>query len=128
MKKLLLSLAMVGFFATVNAQDAKQPAQSAEQRAITQTQKASKQLQLSIEQESKFKNLALARNNSIEAIRSKAKASTDKAVKQAAKAEAKTVRDKFNADVNAMLTPEQQPKWAAHVKKMQEKQGQNQQD
>jgi len=127
MKKLLLSIAIASLFTTVaQAQATKQassqqPTQTAEQKAIAQTQKASTQLGLSIEQESKFKALALNRINTIAPLKEKAKNSTDKAVKQAAHAEIKTARDKFFNDVNAMLTPDQQVKWANHKKKLEEK-------
>ena len=127
MKKLLLSIAIVGLFTTAaQAQASKQatsqqPAKSNDQRAIEETQKASKQLGLSVEQESKYRGLATTRLNTIVPLRQKAKASTDKVAKDAAHNDIKAARNQFFNDVNAILNAEQQVKWANHKKKMEEK-------
>ncbi len=127
MKKLLLSIAIVGLFTTAaHAQAAKQassdqPTQTAEQKAIEQTQKASKQLGLSIDQESKFKGFALERINTIAPLKQKMKSSSDKTAKQATQNEIKAAREKFFSNVNAILNADQQVKWANHKKKLEEK-------
>ena len=129
-----MSIAIVGLFTTVaQAQASKQgstqaPVKSNEDRAVEETQKASKQLSLSIDQESKFKGYALERLNTVVPLKQKAQASTDKAVKQAAHADVKAAREKFFNNVNSMLNADQQAKWATHRKKMEEKNAESQHD
>jgi hypothetical protein len=128
MRKLVLSIAIVGLFATAaQAQDAKkqpvktQTSQTAEQQAEEQTKKAVAILGLTDDQQAKFKAFAIEKMNVIVPIREKAQATTDKTQKQALQGEVKAAREKFFTNVNGILNPDQQTKWAEHKKKMQEK-------
>src|SRR3954471_11921535 len=105
MKKLLLSFAVIGLFATTQAQDAakksgKQGTETPEQKADQQTKKAITQLGLSADQQTKFKAFELERINTVSPLKEKAHATTDKAQKQAIHAQIKTAREKFFNDVN----------------------------
>jgi hypothetical protein len=130
MKKLLLTIAALGALTfTAAAQNAgksatasQQPALTAEQKAEKETTKATGALSLTDAQKATFKKLALERFTANMPLREKAKASTDKAEKQTLRSQIVANNDKFFTSVNAMLTPEQQTKWADHRKKMQEKQ------
>lgn len=130
MKKLFLTIAALGAltFTTVaqnggrSATSSQQSALTAEQRAEKETTKATSALSLTDAQKATFKKLALERFTANMPLREKAKASTDKAEKQTLRSQVVANNDKFFTSVNAMLTPEQQTKWADHRKKMQEKQ------
>lgn len=126
MKKLFLTIAILGALATnTSAQDAKKPVANSkseltiEQRAEKETLKATSALGLSDAQKTTFKKLITERFTTNKPIREKAKASTDKAEKQALRKQLKANNEKFFTSVNSMLTAEQQPKWADYRKKMQ---------
>ena len=126
MKKLFLTIAVLGALATTAvAQDAKkaasnaQPELTVEQKAERETIKATAALGLSDAQKATFKKLATERFTTNKPLREKARASSDKAEKQALRKQLKANNEKFFTSVNSMLTPEQQPKWADYRKKMQ---------
>jgi hypothetical protein len=128
MKKLFLTIAVLGALATTSvAQNAKkagasnQPELTAEQRADKETTRAAGALGLSEAQKATFKKLAIERFTLNKPLREKGKASTDKTEKQNLHKQIKSNNEKFFASVNSMLTPEQQTKWAEHKKKMQDK-------
>ena len=130
MKKLFLTITVLSALTLTSvAQDARksatasqQPVLTAEQRADKETTKATGALSLNDSQKATFKKLALERFTANMPLREKAKASTDKAQKQTLRTQILANNDKFFTTVNAMLTPEQQTKWAEHRKKMQTKQ------
>ncbi len=128
MKKLFLTIAVLGALAFNSfAQDAnrkaagQQPELTIEQRAEKETTKATAALGLTEAQKVKFKQFTLDRFNTNQPLREKAKASSDKAQKQALHSQMKANTDKYFANVNGILTAEQQPKWADHKKKFDEK-------
>lgn len=126
MKKLFLTIAVLGALATTAmAQDANkaaanhQPELTVEQKADKETTRIAGALGLSDAQKATFKKLAIERFSANKPLRDKAKASTDKTEKQNLRKQVKANNEKFFASVNSMLTPEQQTKWADHKKKMQ---------
>jgi len=124
MKKLFLTIAVLGAFAFNSfAQDAnkkagQEPQLTIEQRADKETQKAVVALSLSDTQKAKFKQFTIERFTANQPLREKAKATTNKADKDAIHAQMKANTDKYFTSVNGILTAEQQPKWADHKKKM----------
>lgn len=126
MKKLLMSLALVGLFSTtpVLAQNGNKTAQQStktnEQKADDQTKKATAKLSLTADQQIKFRGFALDRINTVEPLRQQAQATTDKAQKQALHGQIKAAREKFAANVNGILNPDQQAKWGEMKKKLEE--------
>ncbi len=125
MKKLFLTITVLGALATTAvAQDAKkatasnQPELTVEQKADRETKKATGTLSLSDAQKVTFKKLATERFTANKPLRDKAKASTDKTEKQELRKQLRANNEKFFASVNSMLTPEQQTKWADYKKKM----------
>lgn len=133
MKKLLLTIAAFSAFTFVStAQNNSKTATSTEQAAMTPEQKADKEtkhavgkLGLNDAQQAKFKVYALDRARSNKALREKGKNAT-KEERLKYRAEAKANNDKFYANVNTILTSDQQVKWAEHKKKMDEKHAKNQ--
>jgi hypothetical protein len=130
MKKLFLTIAVLGSLASAAvAQDAKKAASNSrseltvEQRAEKETTKATGALGLSEVQKTTFKKLALERFTANKSLRDKAAASTDKTEKQNLHTQMKSNNEKFFSSVSSFLTPEQQTKWAEHKKKMQERKG-----
>lgn len=128
MKKVFLTLSILGALATTavaqnggRAATASQPELTAEQKADKETAKAATALSLSDAQKTTFKKLSIERFNANKPLREKAKASTDKNEKQKIREQVKANNEKFFTSVNSMLTPEQQVKWADRKKKMQEK-------
>lgn len=129
MKKLFLTITVLGALAfTSVAQNAnrasatsQQPKLTAEQRADKETAKATTALGLNESQKTTFKKLALERFSANMPLREKGKAATTTSEKETIHNQIKANNDKFFNTVNAMLTPEQQTKWADHRKKMQEK-------
>lgn len=125
MKKLFLTIAVLGALATTTvAQNANktansnQPVLTPEQKADKETTKAANALSLSDAQKTTFKKLALERFSANKPLREQAKASSDKAQKQTIREQIKKNNEKFFTSVNSMLTPEQQTKWTEHRKKM----------
>jgi hypothetical protein len=134
MKKLLLTIATVSALTLTGVAQNNQKAAGTEQAPLTPEQKADKEtnnaaakLGLTDDQKAKFKVYALDRVRSNNAIREKAKASKNADEKKAFRAEAKANHDKFSTNVNSILTSDQQIKWAAHQKKVEEKRAKNQQ-
>jgi hypothetical protein len=128
MKKLFLTIAVLGALATTAvAQNAKkagannQPELTVEQKADKETTRAAGALNLSDAQKATFKKLAMERFTANKPLREKAQASTDKTEKQNLRKQVKSNNEKFFSSVNSMLTPEQQTKWTEHKKKMQDK-------
>lgn len=126
MKKLFLTISVLGALATTAvAQEAgkaavnSQPEMTVEQKADKETTRAAGALGLSDAQKVTFKKLAVERFSANKPLRDKAKASTDKTEKQNLHKQVKANNEKFFSSVNSMLTPEQQTKWADHRKKMQ---------
>lgn len=126
MKKLFLTIAVLGALSTtVVAQDAKkaasndQPELTVEQRADKETTRATGVLGLSDAQKVTFKKLATERFAANKPLREKIKASTDKTERQNLQKQAMANNEKFFTSVNSILTPEQQTKWVEHRKKMQ---------
>ena len=125
MKKLFLTIAVLGALATTAvAQDGRkaannnQPELTVEQKADKETTRAAGALGLSDAQKATFKKLAIERFTANKPLRDKAKASTDKTEKQNLHKQVKANNEKFFSAVGSMLTPEQQTKWADHRKKM----------
>jgi hypothetical protein len=133
MKKLFLTISVLSALTfTAAAQADRKPApttaaeaQSPEERATNETAKASASLGLNDNQKAKFKQFALDRATANKPLREKGKASTNKAEKQTIHSQLKANNEKFFSSVNAILTPEQQTKWAEHRKKMEAKQAKN---
>ncbi len=128
MKKLFLTIAVFGALTLTSvAQNNKTAAASTEmtveQKADKETARAVTTLNLTDAQKVKFKQFTMERINANKPLRDKAKASTDKAEKKAIHTQVKANNDKYFANVNGILTAEQQPKWADHKKKVDEKQG-----
>jgi hypothetical protein len=133
MKKLILTLAAFSAltFSAVAQNNQKtagseQSAMTPEQKAEKETKNATEKLGLNADQQAKFKVYSLERARTIRSLREKAKASTNKEEKQKLRAEGKTVNDKYFANVNSILTADQQVKWAEHKKKMDAKRNKNQ--
>lgn len=123
MKKLLLTIAALGALTfTAVAQDASKTAAATEltpdQKAENETKKATAALGLTDAQKVKFKQFSVERINANKPLREKAKASADKTEKQTLHAQVKANNEKYFNNVNAILTAEQQPKWAEHRKKV----------
>ena len=85
--------------------------QDPEQKAETETAKATKKLTLNDKQKAVYKQFVLQRIAANKPIRQKLKTTTDANTQATLKKELDTNRDKFRANVNAMLNPEQQTKW-----------------
>jgi protein CpxP len=79
-----------------------------EQRAEMQTKRLTTQLGLSADQTAKVQAIALTENQELEALRSKY-ASADS--RQGAGQEMKALRDKYETQLKAVLTPEQLTKY-----------------
>lgn len=124
MKQLALTLALIftlglnGFSQEVRKNPAKQ---TNEQKAETESVRAAKRLSLNDKQKSVFKQFALQRLEMNKPLRIKLKNTSDAATKEAITKEINANRDKFRANVNAMLNPEQQTKWAEMSKRHDEK-------
>lgn len=129
MKKLFLTITVLGALATTTlAQNGNKVATNNNQAQLTPQQRADKEttkvtgaLGLNESQKVTFNKLAVERFTANMPLREKAKATTDKTEKQNLHNQIKANNDKFFDTVNAMLTPEQQTKWADHRKKVQEK-------
>ena len=79
-----------------------------EQRADMQTQRLSKQLSLSADQTSQVRAIALAENQELQALRSKSAAADSR---QGAGQEMRAIREKYDTQLKALLTPEQTTKY-----------------
>lgn len=86
---------------------------SPEERAERETNRMTRELTLTTEQQSQFKAFALERINGIKSLQDKIKASTDQAEKESLQNEIKVVGEKFDTNVKSILTAEQLPKWEA---------------
>ena len=73
--------------------------------------KLSRYLKLTPEQNEKLKPIIQMEVADLRAVKDKHKGDTTSAGKASRAAEARTVREKYEAQVNAVLTPEQQAKW-----------------
>lgn len=130
MKKLFLTITVLGALAfTSVAQNANRKAAgtpvTAEQKAEKETAKATSALGLNESQKTTFNKLAIERFNANKPLREKMKTASTPTEKDAIHTQIKANNDKFFNTVNAMLTPDQQTKWADHRKKMQERQKSN---
>lgn len=129
MKKLFLTITALSAltFTSVAQTENKTGAASTEltleQKVDKETAKAATNLNLTDAQKVKFKQFTTERVTANKPLRAKAKASTDKAEKKAIHAQIKANHEKYFANVNGILTPEQQKTWANHKKKVDEKQG-----
>ena len=134
MKKLLLTICAVGALTLTGAAQGERKSAPAgsetqmtpEQRAESQTKKAIAVLNLTATQQTEFKKLLLDKIKLNQPLKEKAKSTTDANEKQKLIGQVKANNEKFYTSVNAMLTAEQQPKWAEHKKKMEAKQGEHQ--
>jgi Spy/CpxP family protein refolding chaperone len=79
-----------------------------EQRADMQTQRLTKALSLSADQSKQVRTIALAENQEMQALRTKY-ASADS--RQGAGQEMKVIREKYDAQLKAVLTPDQATKF-----------------
>ena len=131
MKKLLLTICALsaltfsGFAQGARkAQPATQQAQQTpEERATKETNMVAANLGLTDAQKTKFKQFALDRIAINKPLKEKIRnSSTTKEERTTIHNQVKANNDKFFANVNAMLTAEQQPKWADHKKKVEAKQ------
>ncbi len=139
MKKLLLTicaLSALTFSGLAQGSKTAQPAteqQTPEERATKETNMIAANLGLTDAQKTKFKQFALDRVAANKPLKEKIRnAATTKEERQTIHAQVKANNEKFFANVNGMLTAEQQPKWADHKKKVEAKQadkaGNNHQD
>ena len=140
MKKLFLTISVLStltFSAVAQGERKTTPAGSEaqmtpEQKVDIETTKVTSVLNLSAAQQVTFKKLLLEKITTNQPLKEKAKATTDANEKQKLISQVKANNEKFFSGVNAMLTPEQQPKWADHKKKLEAKQaekaGNNHQD
>lgn len=120
MKHLALSIAFIlGIcFSGLGQEIKRNPGNhDAEQKAQAETAKATKKLALNDKQKAIYKQFVLQRMAVNKPIRQKLKATTDLATRESLKKELNANRDKFRTNVNAMLNPEQQVKWAEHNKR-----------
>ncbi|UOQ67466.1 DUF4890 domain-containing protein [Hymenobacter volaticus] len=79
-----------------------------EQRADMQTQRLTKELSLSADQSTKVRTIALAETQELQALRAKFSSADSR---QGAGQEMKAVREKYDAQLKAVLTPEQVTKF-----------------
>ncbi|MDF7810456.1 hypothetical protein [Hymenobacter sp. YC55] len=79
-----------------------------EQRADMQTQRLTKELSLTADQSTKVRTIALAENQELQALRAKFSSADSR---QGAGQEMKAVREKYDAQLKAVLTPEQVTKF-----------------
>ena len=79
-----------------------------EQRADLQAQRLTKQLGLSAEQTTQVRSIALAEAQEMQSMRGNLSAGTDR---QAAMQSMKVTRDKYDAQLKAVLTPDQLTKF-----------------
>jgi protein CpxP len=80
-----------------------------EQRADMQAQRLTKQLGLSADQTTQVRAIALAEAQEMKTMREQATASTDR---KAGMEQMKATRDKYDAQLKAVLTPDQATKYA----------------
>lgn len=80
-----------------------------EQRADMQAQRLTKQLGLSADQTTQVRAIALAEAQEMKTMRDQAMASTDR---KAGMEQMKATRDKYDAQLKAVLTPDQATKYA----------------
>jgi len=111
---------MLTFGFVGNAQQNKQAQPTPEQKAERESNKATKQLSLNDKQKAIFKQFALQRINTNLPLRQKLKTTTDAAAREVIKKDILAGRDKFHANVNSILLPEQKPKWAEIIKRKEE--------
>ncbi len=129
MKKLLLTAAFLSTFTTVTLAQEVAPAVntakenpkkkelSPEQAAQRQSTKAADELGLNAEQKQKFYDYSLTRITANRPLKAQAQTATDKATKKKIHQQIKANRDAFDKNVNAILSPDQQTKWAAQKNK-----------
>jgi Spy/CpxP family protein refolding chaperone len=79
-----------------------------EQRADMQTQRLTKELTLTADQSTKVRTIALAENQELQALRAKFSSADSR---QGAGQEMKAIREKYDAQLKAVLTPEQVTKF-----------------
>ena len=115
---LITALCFSGFSQEVQKNTVKR---TPEQKAETEAARATKKLMLNDKQKAIYKQFVMQRIATNKPVRQKLKTSTDAAAKEALNNEIKTNRDKFRINVNAMLNPEQQFKWAEMNKRQDQK-------
>lgn len=130
MKKLLLTICAISALTFSSfaqgdrkAQPSSEQTQTPEEKATKETNMAAANLGLTDAQKIKFKQFSLDRIALNQPLKEKAKnGSTIKEERQTIHAQIKANIEKFFANVNAMLTAEQQPKLTDYRKKMEAKQ------
>lgn len=133
MKKLILAVLMVsGATITLNAQDTKpvnqgkgkriqQQALSVDERVKRNSEKVEKELGLTADQKAKWAAAAKERMLANQPIREKLNGSTTPEERKELRQKAKANNDKFDAAVNAFLTPEQKTKFEGMKKNRMDK-------
>ncbi|MDX2172693.1 MAG: hypothetical protein SFY56_06190 [Bacteroidota bacterium] len=119
MKKLMLSLALVtGLALASSAQDSptsktgtQKKQHTPEEHAKHGAKWATKNLGLTADQTPKWEAAALTRINANAPLREKLKGSTTPDERKATHQQMKANMEKFDAEVNGFLTPEQKTKW-----------------
>ncbi|MBS1636375.1 MAG: hypothetical protein JST26_10690 [Bacteroidetes bacterium] len=123
MKKLILSLAALSIISISQAQTTTTPVQGGPEKtqktppspdkvAQHDAIRIARELSLNDDQKAKVQAFALERATTNNALREKEKSLTQDADKKALRKEMKANKDKFFNNVNGILTPEQQTKWA----------------
>jgi hypothetical protein len=131
MKKLVLTLLAFTALTFTGLSQAAAPKQRAgqvapnpETKAEKEAGQATKKFGLNETQRVKFKQYSLERINANKPLRQKMNAATDQATKDNLEKQIKANRDIFFENVKAIMTPEQQVKWAESRKKFEEKKAQ----
>ena len=123
MKKLILSFAALSLLSIAQAQTTTNPTQgnanttqktppSPDKVAQHEATRIAKELTLNDDQKAKVQAFALERVNANNTLREKEKTLTQDADKKAIHKEIKANKEKFFNNVNGLLSPEQQTKWA----------------
>lgn len=121
MKKIIFMFIMLGWVMNSSAQT--KATKSPEQKATKIVNKLSKELSLSPEQQSKIYSIALDKATKMAAI--KAQNSTNQ---KAVHAQTKSIKDSYNAEINAVLTPGQVTAWNQIKAQQKENHQQNKQN
>lgn len=118
MKKLILLGASVLMMSAVSvAQPGKLGKKSPQERAEHQTERLTKELSLTPEQAAKVKAILAKRGAEMDSVRSKKMAG---AQKEEVRGDKKAAREKTDAELKAILTPEQYAKFQAMMQERKE--------
>ncbi|MGV3638224.1 MAG: hypothetical protein ACO1NQ_11345 [Flavobacteriales bacterium] len=106
MKKLMIIAALASM--TVAAQAQEKARKTPEERAKARTERMTKELSLSPEQQAKVEAINLKYADQVEAVRAE-----HEAERTAKRDAAKAMHDAHDAEMKAVLTPDQYTKWVA---------------